>query len=174
MFREPLLTSRLENLESGESLRISTTLAEIEQRAIRKNNIIITGIAECVSGTVQERTARDKEVVSRIFDRLGVSPECIKSVRRLGKVTSQKTNPRIIQLVCNTFEKKLEVLKSARALRNIDEYKGVFINVDQTKMQQYESFKLREELRRRKKAGEDVVISHGEIVQKPQTSSDFP
>lgn len=159
-----IIEGRLRDFENHESQTMKDVVTEIEQRVTRKNNVIISGFQEYATGSVEERAAKDKAAVSLMLDHLGIDTNCVKTVRRLGRLDSKK--PRIIQLVCNSFEEKQGILKCTRYLHSIDVYKGVFINPDQTKMQRRESFMLREELRRRRLAGEDVVIHRGSIVEK--------
>lgn len=165
-----LIEKNLFNLRDEESKRKSEAFTELEQRMLRRNNLAVSGIPETSTGTVQERDSEDKEFVSNMLQTIGVNSECIMSIRRVGKSTPHK--PRLLLLSCSTFAQKHEVLKVAKNLRKFNRYKGIYINPDQTKMQRSESFALREELRRRREAGEDVVITKGKIVEK-SGKSDF-
>jgi hypothetical protein len=143
----------------------------MEERDRRKANLIVSGIVEKEDGTVVERKQHDKAKVETLLQNLcDFNSTVITSVNRIGKVNSSK--PRLLKIVCGNIETKLSLLRKAKELRRISSFKGVYLNPDQTPMQQKESKRLREELRRRRALGEDVLIQRGKIVER-QTIQNF-
>ena len=71
-----------------------------------------------------------------------------------------------MRVVCVDAANKFEILRNSKCLRDSDEFKGIYINPDQTQLQRMEAYNLRQELKQRRAAGEDVLIRRGEIVKK--------
>ena len=62
------------------------------------------------------------------------------------------------------MDTKKEILRNAKLLRKSNTNRNIFINEDQTPMQQRESHLLRKELRMRRDNGEDVVIFRNAVM----------
>jgi len=140
-------------------------IAEVESRDRRKTNLILSGLPVKEDGTADERKQSDLITVQTLFTTLDSSKtDAVSAVYRIGKMTSSR--PRLLKVVCNTFESKRSLLSKSKSLRNITQFKNVYINPDLTPLQQMQNKQLREELRRRRNLGEDVTIQHGKIVQK--------
>ena len=145
---------------------------EIEDRNWRRTNLILTGLPESEQGSVDERRKSDTGVVETLFEALITDFNCdaITKVHRIGKVNSPK--PRLLRIVCRDVQTKRSLLLKAKNLRTKPEYAKVFLNPDLTPTQQKESKRLREELKRRRRLGEDATIRYGKIVTK-QSSQNF-
>ena len=88
-------------------------------------------------------------------------------MHRLGKPRSDK--PRPIRIVGFDGSGKIEILKKSRSLKDDRSHSGIYVNADLTPRQQKEAKDLRDELKRRRAAGEqDIVIYRSKIVQKSQ------
>ena len=145
----------------------TSIIAEIEDRDRRKANLIVSGLQEMKEGTVEERRKWDLAKVHALFSNLDVAKEHtqgISSTFRIGRLSLVK--PRLLKVVCANAESKRALLLKAKSLRGKEEYKYVYVNPDLTPAQQAQSKELREELRRRRNLGEDVIIRHGAIVPK--------
>lgn len=139
--------------------------SEIEERERRKTNLVISGILEKEDGNVQERIRWDEENVCRVFEDLaGLDSGDFTKTYRLGKTDSRK--PRLLKVVCRNYETKREILTKAKELRSKAGYEGVYVNPDQTPLQQRQSKAVREEYKRRKDLGEDVLLRRGKIVSR--------
>lgn len=140
-------------------------LAEVENRERRKTNLIISGLPETEVGSADERKENDLSIVKSLFSKIDNSKDKIVSaVFRIGKMTSSR--PRLLKVVCSDAESKRSLLSKSKDLRNLHQYKNVYINPDLTPLQQAQNKKLREELKARRNLGEDVTIRHGKIVSK--------
>ena len=140
----------------------SNLLEEIEKRNVRRCNLILSGVAEPTSGTVEERNKYDQNETMRIIHELGLPNVEIDNTLRIGQ--SHEDKPRLLKVTCKDVKQKIEVLRKGKELRNSSAYKHVFINPDLTPMQQKEAFLLRNEMKRRKSQGEDVIIWHNKVI----------
>lgn len=140
-------------------------LAEVESRDRRKSNLILSGLPEKEDGTADERKQSDMSAVKTLFSALDNSKtNAVSAVFRIGKMTS--SGPRLLKVICCDEESKRALLSKSKDLRNIIQYKEVYINPDLTPLQQAQNKKLREELRARRNLGEEVMIRHGKVVMK--------
>jgi hypothetical protein len=89
----------------------------------------------------------------------------IAEIRRIGKKLPNKSRPLIVKF--ENFKDKLEVLKSAKKLKNLPKeeiFSSISIQFDLTKQQQIENKLQYEELKRRRDGGEKVFIRGGLII----------
>ena len=140
-------------------------ISEIEDRERRKQNLMICGIPEREDGTVDERRTWDKQKIESLFQDLGsFHSEVIASIHRMGKVNTRK--PRLLKVVCRNVETKRFILSKAKNLRSLPGHENVYVNPDQTPLEQRQNRELREEYKRRKALNEDVTIRHGRMISK--------
>ena len=139
-------------------------LKEGEERHRRRKYIVISGVEEHESGSFEERRAKDAETVTRIAEQLQIANLEIKEISRIGKIDSSR--PRLLRCKCKSVDERNSLLRKARLLRDSEHFKGVYVNADQTLLQRKANRELRNELRRRREEGEDVVINRGKIVPK--------
>ena len=137
---------------------------EMEQRASRLQNIVITGVPELNEGTVEERRAHDEKKLGEILNEAGISNSAHYRVSRVGKPRQDRS--RLMKVFCPDVKTKRMVLRNGKNLRSSFKFKSVYVNEDRTPMQQEQSRKLRAEMRRRREDGEDVVIFRSQIVQR--------
>ena len=118
--------------------------SEIEDRDRRKNNLVISGLPEKDDGNASERKKWDQEKTKEFFEDLAELDEddFIKTFR-IGKTDSKK--PRLLKVICRNEEVKRDLLMKAKDLRSMPSYEGVYVNPDQTPLQQRQSKALREE-----------------------------
>lgn len=153
-------------LDSG--LDPEAVLREAEERFKRRRYIVLSGIPEHLTGSVDERSRKDNQIVGEIMKELGVAHMPVEDIARIGPIRFAR--PRILRCKCKKVDDKLSILKAARKLRNSDRFKNIYINADQTFQQRVVHKSLRTELQNRREAGEDVAIHYGKVIKK----SDVP
>lgn len=123
-------------------------IIELQDRAERSKNIIITGIPEQMCTNVNERRELDLCKAYNIIKR--IYPECpeTKKIIRLGKYEGKKSRP---LKIC--FESQEPVKTILRNRSNLNE-SGVRIFCDQTPYQQKVMINLKKELQQRQENGE--------------------
>jgi len=138
-------------------------LSEIEERDRRKANLVISGVPEKEDGAVKERQEWDESRVGELFQFLAeLDSDDFKKTYRIGRADAKK--PRLLKVICRNDEIKRDMLTKAKDLRSKPVFAGVYVNPDQTPLQQRQGKALREEFKRRKNLGEDVILRHGKIV----------
>lgn len=137
-------------------------IREAEERHKRRKYVIISGLQEPSTGSPEERRLEDEKSVLKLAKKIGVENLEVGNASRLGSLKAQK--PRLLRLKCSTFPMKTSLLRAARNLRREKDYENVFINPDLTKLQRENDKMLRTELKARRRAGEQVVIRSGRIV----------
>lgn len=158
----------------GDVLRLKEEKLEVfdefEDRERRKPNLIISGIPEQHNGSVEERQNWDALRINSLLRDLGnFNEDIVTNTYRIGKSNSR--GPRLLKVVCCNADEKRAVLLKAKELRRMEEYSRVFINSDLTPAQQVKNKALREDLKRRRGLGEDVVIQRGKIVKRGSLSN---
>lgn len=164
------LTSKLQQISSinGGQQNALTTMPsqifdELEQRNVRRLNIIVSGIPERTDGSLQERNNYDKVVWGNLLDELNLNGGNYNTAR-IGKIIQGR--PRLLRVACPTLDVKISILRKSKDLRSSSRYRHVFVNHDLTVEQQKEAWKLREECRQRRSCGEDVVIYKNKVIQR--------
>ena len=137
---------------------------EISLRKRKEKCLVISGLPEPSSGSVASKIESDEENVIAIADSLGIHDISVSNITRLGRPNTNK--PRLLRFMCSDATTRTEFLRKARNLRNFPSYAKTFVSPDLTKLQLLEAKQLRDELKRRRTAGEQVVISGGRIVEK--------
>lgn len=157
------LQSQVDDLKKQVESKEHDMTNEVTERISRRSNIIIAGFPECSTGSVEERHDHDMTMVKTIGRELGVSnPTHVASVKRIGKVNPNK--PRLIRVQCSDYDTKIEFLQKSKMLKSSTKFKSVFINPDYTSAEREINLNQRKELKRRKDAGEDVVLYRGKIT----------
>lgn len=156
---------------SGSDIRRSEEMCqaittEVEQRLYRRNNIIIRGVLEPMSGSVDERKETDKNVSSKIFEVLGLTNAEIESVKRLGKARTDNKRPLCVRL--QNIENRNYILKNAKKLNQDSNFSSCYINPDLTMIERQLDFNLRKERKRLREGGRDVIIYKGKIMDRPK------
>lgn len=134
--------------------------------------LIISGMIEATSGSVAERKLSDWESIEQIAASLGIQNIPASNVTRLGRPSG--TASRLVRFKCSDKNIRAELLRNAKELRTMPNYSRIFISPDLTKIQLHEAKILRSELKRRREAGEQVIIYKGAIVSKDKLHSSQP
>ena len=168
--RNVQLEQRCNQLEAQSHHMPPFIFDEMEDRLRRRTNLIISGIPEQTSGTTEERSKADSQKVTTLLDDLcEVSDESISRVHRIGRQQPDKN--RLLRVILSDEEDTKKILYRAKELRNLPPHKNIFINRDLTHYQREDNKKLREELKRRRASGEDVVIRSGKLVCRSQAQN---
>jgi hypothetical protein len=139
---------------------------EAMERQRRRKYLIITGLPEPKKGGVDERSTEDRLTVKELASTLGVDDLDPEEVARIGRISRDR--PRLLRFKCCSVDEKLSLLRAAKDLRKHAAYRGVYINPDSTRLQRVKNKELRDELKRRREAGEEVIIYRGRIIDKSE------
>ena len=174
--RHTFLENRCRALEdqcdrADHRVRTEDLLHEAEERQRKRKHIIVVGLPESKSGTVEERAEGDKSALKDLVADIGVEDFEAVEIRRIGRVSSSR--PRLLRVKCKDHESKSNILRKARFLRNNTRYRNMFINPDLTPLQREQNKQLRSELHRRRAAGDRVVIRRGQIVDAGEEEQHF-
>ena len=131
----------------------------------RKMNLVIHNMEESPGENVRDKAKQDAEKFKLMVQeglRLVVhTTKCF----RVGKKTEGK--PRLLIVTLDDLDTKHEILRHARELRETQKYDNIYISPDLTKLEREQGKRMREELSRRRMAGEpDLVIWRGKIIKK--------
>ena len=147
----------------------SKIVDEYRDREMRKSNIIIYNIPEPKSKDSTGQKKDDIAVINAIAEEIGSTALDIVDVARLGTKASDKSRPLKVRL--NSLSQWRFLLINARKLRNSDQFSRIYINPDLSYKERQALRELRQELARRKTAGEkDIFIHRGQIVKKTSTT----
>lgn len=156
------LEIKLAKKDTSCSLDTEALMHEAEERHRRRKYLVISGIPEHTTGNVEERRQKDLRKVKVVVSKAGVKSFEPEQLSRIGSISSSR--PRLLRFKCESMETRNSILKGAKLLKSSQEFRNTYINADQTLQQRKKNKELREELRRRKEAGEDVAIRRGQIV----------
>ena len=138
-------------------------LREVEERNFKRPNLVLSGISELSSGSVDERKSHDETVVNNISNDLNINISGHFRCFRIGKPGSER--PRLLKVVFTSMEDKMNLLRKGKMLRKSERFRQVYINPDLTILQRENNRSLREELKRRREAGEQVMIRGDKVVE---------
>lgn len=158
------IKSDFEQLKLSLSSSNSEILQEVEERQLRRNNVMIFGLPETSHGSLTERKDHDNRAIHELFETIGIQNVSTEETRRVGRITDDKI--RALKVTLKDVNTKRKILRSAKELRKSSRFRHVFLANDATKWQQKELFYLRSELKKRRDLGEDVVIYNGQLRSK--------
>lgn len=169
--------SSINDVESIVKNAIERNNAESRDIESRKCNILIHNVKESTEGDAAKRKSDDTEVVKEIFEaaNLKLDTGYVRNVVRLGKKAQQVsesqeepvTRPRLMKVTFKNSDARQDILRVAPEIRHSEKFSNTFVSPDMTPTQRQESKKLREELLRRRDAGEkDITIKNWKIVKK--------
>ena len=109
----------------------------------------------------------DAATVQQLFaEGLGIENMNVIETIRLGKVTNT-SGPRPLLIKLETVEDKWTILKNAKNLAKAKEdMRAVSIVPDMTKDEREANKHMRQELKRRRENGEDLIIRRGQIMER--------
>ena len=172
--------------------KLSEDKEEEDEVRRRRANIIIHGVVESASDSVEGRVKDDKSVILDLLHDLECDTASVVSAIRLGKrqdrsvmtgakgpdlksgaPTTTPDQPRPLKLVMANEEQQEKVLKMTKNLRDKMRWKNVFLHQDLTPKQRERRHQLVTELKRRRQAGEgDIIIASNRIVTRRARAED--
>ena len=152
---------------------IAGVLDEFHDKEKRKLNIIIHNLQEAEGQTQSDKRKNDEEkFTGMIKNGLKLVVKCANSFR-IGKKTEDK--PRLLLVTLTNLDDKVNILRSAAALRSTTEWDNVYITQDLTWQEREKARALRQELARRRAAGEKFLyIRQGRIIPIPEEKRHQP
>lgn len=160
------IENELIEIKQHQTNAVHEIIHEVEERERRKLNLVISGLPEPVihdDDCDDESIQNDRHNCDLMLRSLNITEADGITVHRIGRAR-QGDRPRLLKLKCNNIEQKITILRKARELRSHQRYREVYINPDRTHLQQIIHKSLRDELKHRKDAGEDVVIFRDRVV----------
>lgn len=148
-----LKTSSTTPFNSSETNQVNTyedIFREIRERKKRENNVIFRGISEQTAISTNERVANDEAAVLNLISLASKGIPKPTKIIRIGKYKPGKT--RSIKVCFNNPEPANILLRSKAKLPD-----SIRIFSDQTPAQQKHFFAIKDELTKRKNAGEDDI-----------------
>jgi hypothetical protein len=141
--------------KSSEEIKITQGLIELNKDANKRDkNVIIIGLPNSNDPNPTNRKKHDEDVVKDLFSELSIDPNKIKRVHRFknkDELNKSKSTPLLIELPDSSD--KLYVLKSAKQLKNSNNFKRVYINPDQSES---ERILTKELVHKRNKLNEEL------------------
>ena len=160
------LQEEVKILKSKDNEQLDNVYEELEQRIRRKGNVIISGVTEQTDGPVEERRKFDNEQVNSILKEIDADDCTFEKCHRIGQPKSNGV--RLLRVIGFDEDERNKILRKAKSLRDKDSFRGIYVNPDLTPTQQREAKKMRDELKERRKNGEEVVIYRGKITLKSE------
>ena len=121
--------------------------------------------------SLEERKEAHENFCQKLFSDLSADAD-IEDAIRVGRPTQDR--PRLLRVSFQSFESKLRVMRTSKELRNLENYKRVYINPDRTRLQQSIDKRLLEELKERKEAGDGNLVIHREKIVYCHELKNFP
>ena len=159
-----------EEVEISKSKLPTELIHEVQLRLRKSKSVIISDIDEATSGTADERSGNDAAEVKKLFHQMGVKPNThVSDTSRIGR--NSKLGKRLIRVTFADENTRNEVLRNAKKLSSCAELRHVYIHPDRTPTEQRQFSILRQELKDRRDAGEDVVIFNNKVLDRKEVNS---
>lgn len=143
----------------GDVYQTEKVVQELMDRERRKNNIVLFNITEANAGDKNDQVAADVTTCKEILSVLGVSPNIPIKPVRLGKFDPTKADrKRPIKIDLGDTVLVDKVIRNCKHLRTSTTFNSVGISKDRTPSQTAFYHKVRQELLRRKDAGETNIF----------------
>ena len=128
---------------------VKTAMIDRADEMNREANVVIFGL-------VEEEGEKVGEKISELFRSLGEKPKF--EAKRVGVVTSGQTSVRPVKVVMRSGVIARQIIGKAAKLRDLEQYKDVYVSADRTPAQRDARRVLVTELKRRK--SEEPLKSH--------------
>ena len=120
---------------------VNAAINEQRDRDKRKKNVLIFGLPESNANAAPiDRNTEDKEKVEKLFDDINSSTKP-SFVKRLRSRNQDKPGPLLV--VLSDQSERNPLLISAKKLRNLQQYKSVYISPDLTEAERLQDRELR-------------------------------
>ncbi len=144
--------------------RADNLVEEVQQRLARENNLIISGLQEKVSGSVEARALHDVNEFKRLCEAMEVPDVQMDKCFRIG--AKRQDGDRLLKVCLKERGTRNSILGKAKTLRNSGKFGKVFVTPDRTLSERQTYKNLKTELLQRRAEGEEVVIYRGRIEAK--------
>ena len=144
---------------------------EYRDRESRKLKLILYNVPESQSGDTSVRKTHDTKFILDIASKIEAGQIDVTSVTRLGKKVDNKN--RLMKVQVANLSQKRRLLINAKKLKQCSgDFQNIYLSPDLSYNERQANKLLRQELSRRREAGEtDLVIYRGSIVKKPSHKS---
>lgn len=125
---------------------VNAAINEQQERKKRENNIIIYGLKESTNNDIAKKKDDDSLAVGNVLKAIGMQHISLTHIYRLKSKINSK--PGLIKIELSEGERN-PILFAAKNLKDLPEFKGVYLCPDRTeaeKLQDYELRKKRNEL----------------------------
>lgn len=113
---------------------LASVIIDQDERQRRTKNVLIFGLPESTRDSLGEKIDEDENKVDELFRKIKVNTNLIIKTRRFNsKQNSKYPAPILVEL--SSEKDKISVLAAAKSLRDLSEYKNVYINPDLTESQ---------------------------------------
>ena len=159
-----VINAQLPAHKSPTSRDIQETVSTVLDKERRKLNVVVFNLPESVPADGVTREAKDlnkfKDIIKENLKLIIKASKCY----RVGKM--QENRPRLLIVSMDDLTSKQELLRMSSQLRQTEQWSKLFINPDQTPAEREAHRQMRQELARRRAAGEqDIGIRKGSIVK---------
>lgn len=145
---------------------LEESVRESQNRIRRLQNVVVQGVPEAPTGSLEERKCRDLEQFEGVLREMEISDYVISDVRRVGRKRSDGSRLMLVRM--GNVDCKMRILNKSKCLKNSQSMNRVFIKPDLTPMQQAQDKRIRDELKRRRTNGEDVTIFRGRVMERSE------
>lgn len=163
------LETQLQYLKEEKDFTTATITSEVEDRMNRNFSLVISGIPESTSESVDRRSTDDRSSCVDVLSAVGLDEGEVEQIFRVGR--AREGSDRLLKVKCKTVNFRNSVLRRAKELSKHSKFRHVFIKPDLTPLQQVHRKNLLDELRRRKNDGDNVVIFRDRII--PRSNRKF-
>ncbi|XP_050536307.1 uncharacterized protein LOC126902750 [Daktulosphaira vitifoliae] len=151
-----LLREKISLLESTNSpifnpISSEEIITEAQNRVLKQKNVIFYNIIETPNETLESSC----KIVSDLIKDISLDLK-VNSVKRLGKPHYNRIRPILVE--CDSIANVSKLLKNKSKLRAIKKWKKVYVNADLTYNQRIHVRNLKDELNRKRLAGEANLI----------------
>ena len=119
----------------------NATISEMNERERRRKNIIIHGVPESKKEILTDKRAEDESNIKKILNTIGKSEIAPVYSRRLKSKDTNKPGPILVEFEDAAIRNP--ILLAAKKLREVEEYKTVYISPDLTETERALDYELR-------------------------------
>lgn len=150
--------TKKDQLSNKDACTISGVFDEFLDKEKRKCNIVVHNLPEQSGPTGDDRSQADSALfVSMVREVFRINARVTRSFRA-GRIVS--TRQRLLIVTLDSEQTKHDLLKVAPQLRSSLKWGDIYLSPDLTWKERQENRALREELKRRREAGESELIIH--------------
>lgn len=131
------------------------TIEEFNDRNKRKKNVVLFGVEEPSVNVLPEYYAEfDRRLVHELLITIGAPNVRVSRIARIGREEINRPRPRPIKLFLESEKDVWKVVKNAEMVKRSGAYNNVIITPDRTKHQLTYHRQIKNELERRRQAGD--------------------